>query len=355
MEVPQEDVFDLIGKLQELKHKPPGDLAIRRQLSKAIQELSFVLETPLETSQRIFFSPLQISIAKVASDLGIFELLSRHGNFMGIDDLNLKANVEKRLLARIMRYLAATNMLEASSRMTYRATSATRTMSEPGFKAGINHHFDIQLPSWLALPSYLASTGYADPTNPCQTPFQLAHKTNLPAFQWGIGKAGVMHDFGMWMSARRTGQRSWLDVFPLEYLRKSDHTSEAVFFVDVGGGVGHQCIAVKARMNSQIGRIILQDLPEVIANAIPIEGVERIPLDFWTNEPVHNEVVMADVETQRPAAELDVVMMSSLAGRERNEADWTDIVGNAGLRIMDILAYDEMTGDSIIVVSPLED
>ena len=95
-----------------------------------------------------------------------------------------------------------------------------------------------------------------------------------------------MRDFAMWMSAQRTGKRSWLDAFPLELLRDKEGSLSTPLFVDVGGGIGHQCIALKARLPGLTRRIILQDLPTVLSRAQSAPGIEHMPHDFWDEQPV---------------------------------------------------------------------
>ena len=63
-----------------------------------------------------------------------------------------------------------------------------------------------------------------------------------------------------------------------------------------------------------------------------------------------DEIVLPDVGAQWQAAQLDISMMASLAGRERSERDWKRVVEEAGLQIKDIFAYDEELGDGVIEV-----
>ncbi|KAL8729060.1 MAG: hypothetical protein Q9166_004977 [cf. Caloplaca sp. 2 TL-2023] len=376
MSITEQEVADVIGKIQELKRRPPENTLICRQLKDNIRELSLILETPLETSQRIFFSPLQITIARAASDLGIFELMSRQADALSIDDLVSATKAERQLLSEYCCSDPALSRSDGHARSLFRNNiPSNKNHSDFGrskFKAGLNHHFDIQLPSWLALPAFLRSTGCSDPTDPCQTPFQIAHKTNLPAFEWAAAQP----------------QRSWLDAFSPEDLQKSSNTPILSFFVDVGGGVGHQCSALKARIPNPAGGIILQDLPEVLAHARPTKGVEQMSHNFWTEQPIRgasyyylrnilhdhpdsacatflenigsamskestiliDEIVLLDVGAQWQAAQLDMGMMASLAGRERTKADWERVVEGAGLTIKGISVYEDEIGSSIIVV-----
>lgn len=146
--------------------------------------------------------------------------------------------------------------------------------------------FDAQLPSWLALPAFLDCTFYIDPSDSSNTAFQVAHCTDLPAFEWAATQPKMMRDFAMWMSAQRAGQNNWLDAFPADCFKDDNANIESPIFVDVGGGVGHQCLALKARFPEMKRGIILQDLPQVLERAVSVEGVTHMPYSFWEEEPV---------------------------------------------------------------------
>jgi len=135
-------------------------------------------------------------------------------------------------------------------------------------------------------PKFLADTKYANPSDVLHSPFQIAHKTELPAFVWALSQPKMMQDFQMWMIAVYGGrQTSWLDAFDI-----AKHVSGAgpddVIFVDVAGGVGHQCGLLKAKLPEVKGRVILQDLPMVVPQAIPTPGVEAQGIDMWQGQPV---------------------------------------------------------------------
>ena len=67
MSLQQHDVLDVIEKIRGLKYNVPEDEALRRQLRDAVQELSLVLETPLETVRRISFSVMKFHTMKLQS------------------------------------------------------------------------------------------------------------------------------------------------------------------------------------------------------------------------------------------------------------------------------------------------
>lgn len=115
------------------------------------------------------------------------------------------------------------------------------------------------------------------------TPVQIAYHTDLPVFVWAATQPALAPDFNAWMMANH--QNTWLYVFPLQDFSLNS-TSTAPLFVDVGGGIGHQCIALKSKIPSITRRIVVQDVPQAINHAIPFEGVEPLAYDFFTDQPI---------------------------------------------------------------------
>jgi hypothetical protein len=51
-----------------------------------------------------------------------------------------------------------------------------------------------------------------------------------------------LQTFMLWMGAHRLREKEWLDVFPFRDVIHSDYDAgDTPVFVDVGGGIGHQC------------------------------------------------------------------------------------------------------------------
>ena len=142
------------------------------------------------------------------------------------------------------------------------------------------------MPCWQALPEFLRETNYQSPSDGANSPFQKGHGTDLLPFLWIQDKPTYRDNFGLWMAAGREGQNIFLDVFPFERELTANTKPETPLFVDIGGSIGHQCIALKKRLPHTPGRIIVQDLPAVIAHVIPMEGVEPMIHDFMTEQPI---------------------------------------------------------------------
>ena len=262
------------------------------------------------------------------------------------------------------------------------------------------------MPCWYTLPDFLAELKYQNPDNNLSCAFQKAHNTTLPPFFWLQDKPTDRDNFSLWMGASREGQNIFLDVFPFEKELARNTTPETVLFVDVGGSIGHQCIALKKKLSNIPGRIILQDLPAVLQYAVPAEGVQPMAHDFTTEQPIKgtssngakpfltyisvgarayylrnimhdypdekcililqqivkamdsesviliDDMIIPPQDASWRATQLDILMMASLAGVERTEKQWHALLEMAGLKVRQICTYTPELRDSIIVAVP---
>lgn len=89
----------------------------------------------------------------------------------------------------------------------------------------------------------------------------------------------------MALHRKQTVGLSWLSVYPVE-AEAAGKLAEQPLYVDIGGGIGHQCKQFKDKFPNLPGRVVLQDLPHSIARAFPTHGVENMAHDFFTPQPV---------------------------------------------------------------------
>jgi demethylsterigmatocystin 6-O-methyltransferase len=83
----------------------------------------------------------------------------------------------------------------------------------------------------------------------------------------------------------------WLDIYPYQDQAEAIKTDvERTFFVDVGGGLGHQSIALRDRVPDLENRIVLQEQNMVLQFAIDHHGVEKMSYDFYTEQPVKGKM-----------------------------------------------------------------
>jgi len=147
-------------------------------------------------------------------------------------------------------------------------------------------------PAYLALPKFLASTNYENPTDPTNTAVQHAFQAK------GKSLIGILTDnpkagrgFGTLMSIWGEGNSLIQDLYPIkEKLSPGFNMSkESVMWVDVGGGYGQKTIALKKAAPELPGRFIVQDMPATIENAPKHGGIEYQSHDFFTEQPIKGE------------------------------------------------------------------
>lgn len=131
----------------------------------------------------------------------------------------------------------------------------------------------------------MAKNNYQDITSSVDTPLQVAFNTDQPAFAWAQTRPELFAHFNKFMEAEQRGMRQWFDVFPIE--EKSQNLSpDQALFVDVGGNIGHQSVALKKRLPDIKNDIIVEDMEIVIPNVIPCEGVKTVIFDFFQPQVV---------------------------------------------------------------------
>ena len=93
--------------------------------------------------------------------------------------------------------------------------------------------------------------------------------------------------FQTYMSAFDEGRTKWTEHFPVEQEigKGARQDREAIMFVDVGGGMGHEGLALKKRYPNLPGRFVNQDLPHVVSGQ-RLDGVESMAHDFLNPQPL---------------------------------------------------------------------
>ncbi|MCJ1355674.1 MAG: hypothetical protein MMC33_005666 [Icmadophila ericetorum] len=386
------DALLLLQQLEELTENPPSHVMnndkLRIKLRDAARNFSIAMETEGDTIHRITSLPLQPAMAKIGIDLNLFEILAASESPMSSATLAKQTGVDPILMKRMLRYYASFRMMLEEDEDKFTPSNVTKALVPDGSKAGVHYFFDSVQGTFTELPKYLKDSNYKNPSDATHTAWQLTHKTDLHPFVWLQQNPKNFVDCITWMTAQRAGLPIWLDVYPFEELTKGV-TPETPLFIDVGGGVGHQCLALKERFPDVQGRVVLQDRPEVIEHSLPIEGVEKEPYDFWTPEPIKgarayymrnimhdwpdekcllilgnlksamtdesviliDEMILPEKGTHWRAAQLDITMMSCLAALERSKNQWHTLIEAAGLKIAKVYTYTEELQDSIIVVT----
>ncbi|RAQ99773.1 o-methyltransferase b protein [Stemphylium lycopersici] len=354
----------------------------RLRFLEASRMASFKLEQPWDTMQRLIFCALPPNMVQVGIDMGLWRLLvKREGKAIGVSEMAAELGAQEALLVRMLRYAATQWMVEQVGVEMYRATNITRYLSMSGLESVIFH-------------VWLANNSYKQPQDNKNLPFNLSKNTDLHFFEWLSQRPRHQEAFNEYMSFQRVGQKSWLDVFPLEkYLRDlSTGDEQRTLFADVGGGYGHQCKELLKRFPWLQGRVVLEDThAAAIDSAKGIEGLKVVFHDFtkaqpvkgariyylrnilhdWPDQACHDilsqlkdalahdsvilldELVLQDEGAHWYGASFDLLMMANYGARERSLAEWDRILVKAGLERKVFVPYS-MQGDGIQVVAVRE-
>ncbi|KAI0594614.1 S-adenosyl-L-methionine-dependent methyltransferase [Biscogniauxia sp. FL1348] len=394
-----DDPVVLAETLEALVNNPlassqvPDD-ATRRRISEAARKLSFVMEAKGDTVHRIAHSALQLPLARIGIETGLFDVLSGTNKATNAQ-LAEQTKVDPKLMKRLLRYYQSMGMISQPEDDSYSPNNVTQALSSVGGRSGVSYYFEMVIQTFNALPQFLRGTGYANPTDPANSPWQLGHRTDQSPFAWLQSHPNLMEFFLPWMATQRDGLPTFFDVVDFQQELCQNANESTVLFVDLGGAMGHQCVALKKRHPDLPGRVILQELPSVVeqvkANPLPgFEGIEVQAHDIFTPQPIkgarayymrnvlhdfpdhkcvqilrsiqagmtEESVILIDEmalpERGAPwrATQLDISMMTCLAATERSEVEWRALLDEAGLKIRNIWKYTEQLDDCVIVAIP---
>lgn len=145
------------------------------------------------------------------------------------------------------------------------------------------------VPSFTALPQKLAAEQYKSPqTDPRHAALQVAHQQEGETiFDFLVANPEVAYSFSQLMTTWGLHDPQLHEIYPIDRLQSGfDSSNSDVILVDVGGNWGQKSIAVKESNPDLPGRIIVQDLPHIIAAAPESKLVEYQVHDFFTEQPV---------------------------------------------------------------------
>ncbi|KAI1612695.1 O-methyltransferase-domain-containing protein [Exophiala viscosa] len=376
-----------LDQIRSLAHE--ADDVGKRNILDQLRQLQTELEKPMDLFMKLYNSHIQIAVVYVAVQLGLFKHLARDpASTVTVSQLAGESGASPELLRALLRYLASVGFISNPSPDHYQATKLTHFLATPVAEAGLLHAFETCGPATSAIPSFLAESSYADITSNTNTPFQKGHRTDLGAFQWLTQHPKNFGALQTVMTALQSAD--WLDALDFLDQAASDFAqeSEKAFFVDVGGGHGHQCKQLLQKHPQLHGSIVLQDLPQAVDKLPPIEGVKAMAQNFFEDQSVQgakyyylrrimhdwpdadcqtilsklsealsadsrillDEVVLPDENTPWQAAMQDISMKILFAGRERTRSEWSGLIERSGLNLIDIRTYDMSSCASVIVL-----
>ncbi|KAF4988022.1 hypothetical protein FGRMN_10016 [Fusarium graminum] len=355
--------------VEQIKNLASGaDEAQRKQILVSLREVSDSIETSNDTLHRLIY----LTLVKSKEPVSASDIAAMNG-------------AAPYLTSRILRYLASIGIIKETGYNTFSSNNITKTLTLPGAADGILTYFDTCYPVWTAFPDFLKEHKYQNVESVVDTALQKAWNTDLPLFDWYQTKPEKLGQFNRYMSIHHAGMAQWHEVYPVEEKMK-DLDPEQVFFVDIGGGIGTQSVALREKFPDLKNKIIVEDIPDTIAQNISNPNVEKAAQNFFEPQAITgariyymrnilhdwpdnecitilkhtaaalapdsvilvDEMVLPDTDAHFHATQQDIALMSTLAAMERTREHWNSLVKKAGLKITNICTYTVSLRESII-------
>jgi demethylsterigmatocystin 6-O-methyltransferase len=267
-------------------------------------------------------------------------------------------------------------------------------------------------PPVFSLPDLLQSTGYEDPTGVMPTALSRAHNTEKHAYAWLGENPWALKLTLAYMKVQFENRPLFFDVLDFQARFGADSTSSTVLFIDIGGSTGSQSLNFRQRYPNLLGRVIIQDRPEVVQKAkSALDRVANIELkvyDIFTPEPIKglnsisyigwvwyltsltrytgarayymrkilhsfadtnclkilanikagleedsvimiDETVLPEEGTRPRGAQHDIEVLMSVGAKERSKLEWEQLLNEAGLRLLEVIMYDTEYYECLII------
>jgi hypothetical protein len=375
-----------------------GDPTARQSLVHSARQLLAAAETPVESLLwNMWLLPTRSVAARTAVDLKLFETaMSANGSSKTHEQFAAVTGASPVLVKRIARICASMNMLDEVGPGLFAPNDVTRLAAQSDYAAGITFNFDATAISFANLPAYLRSTNFQNPGNAIDGPFQFANKHEGHGFSYLAAHPELFSAFHKYLHTLRVHRPSWTDMYPVKERLVDGLRSEGdkSVLVDMGGGTGQILQDFRTAVPEYTGRLVLQELPEVISAAkslgVASDTDTRIELqihDFFTPQPIlgarayfmrsvlHDwpdeqcrvilghvrdamepgysrllisDCVMKDEGAAWQHLSLDMHMMALASAQERTEGEWRVLVGSVeGLRIEEV--YNKGEGNEGLV------
>ncbi|KAF2759549.1 S-adenosyl-L-methionine-dependent methyltransferase [Pseudovirgaria hyperparasitica] len=287
----------------------------------------------------------------------------------------------------LLKHLAAYHLIHERFANTYALTPYSRLLGGPDLGGAITTLFEAWIPTFVHAPILFEKLGYVRPTTSNQTMLADATGTTGHIFDYAKTNGALADGFDRAMRAFAGLMGDWVDVVPIEEMLSSSLScmDGRVLVVDVGGGyvripLGHDLHKLVHKLPLTRDRVVLQEQDYVIEKALPhLDGVKGMVHDFFSTNPVQGarvyflhhvlhdwpdydcrrilrgitsvmaadsrilvvDLVLPPQGATKHETTYDLIMMSALGGKERNEGEWDVLMASVGLKVVKIWRSDE--------------
>jgi hypothetical protein len=220
---------------------------------------------------------------------------------------------------------------------------------------------------------YFEANGYKNPEDAYDSPLQFALGTKDHYFEWLNKNPGLLQTFNSVMTMGRTFRgEEWFEYFPVQ--ERLQTSADGIILIDIGGGVGHDITEFKKKFPQLPGKLVLQDLPQVIDDIkepLP-DGIEAVKYDMFEPQPIKgakayylrtvlhdwpdkqalqvlarireamtkdsvlllNENTLPDANVPLYPTQIDFEMMKTFSSLERTEQQWINLLEAAEFKVV---------------------
>ncbi|PYI04549.1 O-methyltransferase [Aspergillus sclerotiicarbonarius CBS 121057] len=373
-----EDPIDhLVGQVAQAADafQNSHDEADRLAALQAAQRLMTVFQKPQDAVYNLAYSPTHVMCVRIAMDLGIFSTLSERNGPVSLEDLAAVKGADLILTERVLRILVGIGYVAEQDVRVYTPTTMTRQMTDRLSGAVVRFIFDVGMPTLAKVPEFLRTTNFQNPSGALNGALQYAEKTEMALWDWVLTKPGYVDATNTFMEADRGSRPSWLEWFPVQeqIIDGFSEIESDALLVDVAGGRGHDLAAFQSKFSDAPGRLILEDMPHVVAEATQHPKIEHVPFDLFKPQPIQGarayymkfilhdwsdeesrqilthlaaamkagyskliieEFVLADKDCAMLPAMWDWEMLVFCNSMERTASQWTKVLDSAGFRVV---------------------
>ncbi|KAF8211438.1 putative O-methyltransferase [Mycena galopus ATCC 62051] len=393
-------VQEIVDALNSIS--PVLTAAEHTQITEALRHTLDRLQTPLERTWEMFmYQPLVYAACQTGTDIGLWEAWRSAGggqkSLVELVEL-CKKNCDPNLLRRLMRFLAIRDVVEEMGPDTFQSTPFSLAMGERSVALALQFGLQHSIPGALGISSHLARTGYQEPTDAENTSYtnMASNPEKLGFFARCRVRPDYQECFAAAMSAATLWKQDWTDYFDTSTLVDEaviENGATTPILVDVGGNIGIDVTRFLAKHpDVPTGSLVIQDSEDVISMAKVDPKIRPMAHDFFKPQPIlgsriyfmhavlhdwadaqaleilrnlasvfkrgYSKLLITDIVIPPQGAStfqagIDLLMMAMVAGGERTEAAWVQLLKTAGFKVVKV--WKDTRGIECVIEAELED
>ncbi|PQE27884.1 hypothetical protein CJF30_00009075 [Rutstroemia sp. NJR-2017a BBW] len=358
-----------------------GDQHTRARLLNQVDKLRYLLEEPLDVLNRQWEMTAGIAALHLLTELSVFEKMPTEGP-ISTKDLAASLEIEESAIARALRITVMLGIGEEVAPDIFQHNNKSRAFL-PGAGLELFRMIYDETPPFMKLPEYFKTHSREDLYDLKKSPFAYGHGLEGKTYYEAISHTPErLHMFNTTM-VQMEQTVPILGLFPFASMKEEvEAEPDRAFVVDIGGGQGQALVALQKEAPAGFGaKLILQDRSDVL-DKLPderIPNIEKMVYDFHTPQPVKNahvyfirrilhdfyepvcvellkniasamgpksRLVIADnIRPEKTELGGDMFIywmdfcMMMLNGKEKSKSEFEEIIGAAGLEIVNIWTY----------------